>query len=126
MLLGVASVWDGRKGLPDYIALSKMLDDRFRFVLVGLKPEQAAELPEGFIAIPRTNSPKELAEIYSAADYFLNLTYEDNYPTVNLEAAACGTTIISYDTGGSRETLGEGDILVPKGDLDAVAAFLNK
>lgn len=45
---------------------------------------------------------------------------------MNLEAAACGTTIISYDTGGSRETLRQGDILVPKGDLDAVAAFLNK
>ena len=57
------------------------------------------------VAIPRTNSPQELAEIYTAADIFANPTYEDNYPTVNLEAQACGTKVVTYDTGGCRETL---------------------
>lgn len=57
------------------------------------------------ICIPRTNSKKELAEIYSAADYLINPTHEDNYPTVNLEAIACGTFVITYDTGGAKETL---------------------
>ncbi|MBP5260566.1 MAG: glycosyltransferase [Clostridiales bacterium] len=57
------------------------------------------------IAMPRTNSPKELAEIYTAADIFIDPTYEDNYPTVNLEALACGTKVITYDTGGCAETL---------------------
>ena len=55
--------------------------------------------------ISRTNSAVELAEIYTAADVFLNLTYEDNYPTVNLEAQACGTPVITYDTGGSVESV---------------------
>lgn len=57
------------------------------------------------IAIPRTSNTKELAEIYTAADFFVNPTYEDNYPTVNLEAIACGTKVITYNTGGSPETL---------------------
>ncbi|RGW78527.1 glycosyltransferase [Faecalibacterium prausnitzii] len=57
------------------------------------------------ICIPRTNSPQELAAIYTTADVFVNPTYEDNYPTVNLEAQACGTRVVTYDTGGCRETL---------------------
>lgn len=57
------------------------------------------------ICMPRTNSPQELAAIYTAADVFINMTYEDNYPTVNLEAQACGTYVITYDTGGCAETL---------------------
>ena len=60
------------------------------------------------VCIPRTNNPQELAAIYTAADVFLNPTYEDTYPTVNLEAQACGTRVITYDTGGCAETLGVG------------------
>ena len=59
------------------------------------------------ICIPRTNSPQELAAIYTAADVFANPTYEDNYPTVNLEAQACGTRMVTYDTGGCKETIDE-------------------
>ena len=57
------------------------------------------------ICIPRTNSPQELAAIYTTADVFANPTYEDNYPTVNLEAQACGTRVVTYDSGGCKETL---------------------
>lgn len=57
------------------------------------------------LLLSRTNSVKELAEIYTAADVFCNPTYEDNYPTTNLEAQACGTWVITYDVGGSKETL---------------------
>ncbi len=58
-----------------------------------------------FVCIPKTDSTEQLVAIYTAADYFVNPTYEDNYPTVNLEALACGTSVITYDTGGCRETL---------------------
>lgn len=57
------------------------------------------------VCIKRTTNAHQLAEIYSIADYFVNPTYEDNYPTVNLEAKACGTYVITYDTGGCRETI---------------------
>lgn len=126
ILLGVAGVWGERKGLQDFVRLAEKLDDRYRVVLVGLTPEQIGAMPKSILALPKTNSPRELAEIYTAADLFINPTYEDTYPTVNLEARACGTRIISYNTGGCPETLGPGDILVPRGDLDALVEAIRK
>lgn len=120
IVLGVASVWSERKGLLDFWKLAELLDDRFQIILVGLTPEQIAQMPKNILGITRTNNAAELAQLYSAADVFVNMTYEDNYPTVNLEARACGTKVISYDTGGCRETLGDTDILVPTGDIEAL------
>ena len=59
------------------------------------------------IAFAHTRNQTELAQLYSASDYFVNMTYEDTYPTVNLEAIACGTKVITYDTGGCAETIGD-------------------
>lgn len=117
VILGVASVWEKRKGFDDFIKLSQLLNDDYRIVLVGLTDNQIQSLPSNVIGIKRTNSAKELAEIYSIADVFLNLTYEDNYPTVNLEAQACGTPVITYDTGGSGESVPDENI-IRKCDFD--------
>ena len=106
MILGVANPWTDRKGLGDFVRLARELDtDRCAIVLVGLSKKQVRELSEGIIGLTRTDSPQELAGIYSTADVFFNPTIEDNYPTVNLEAEACGTTVVTYDTGGCGETL---------------------
>lgn len=106
MILGVASPWTERKGLHDFMQLSAALDQKsFAVVLVGLSDSQIKVLPSTLIALPRTESTHQLAETYTAADCFFNPTHEDNYPTVNLEAEACGTPVITYDTGGCRETL---------------------
>ena len=35
----------------------------------------------------------------------MNPTREDNFPTTNLEALACGTPVITFKTGGSPEML---------------------
>ena len=58
------------------------------------------------ILMARTDSALQLAAIYTAADVFFNPTVEDNFPTVNLEAEACGAPVVTYDTGGCRETIG--------------------
>ena len=158
IVLGVASAWDERKGLRDFLKLSNMLNSEYAIVLVGLtqkeitdvqntvekkqdinlelsdvNEEQITRLQAGcvvphnvhylykeivgekcnynndskarVICIPKTNNVNELVKIYTTADYFVNPTYEDNYPTVNLEARACGTYVITYDTGGCAETL---------------------
>lgn len=106
VVLGVASVWDERKGLDDFIKLSEMLDEqKYSIVVVGLSKEQLSAQKKSIIGIGRTESAKELAGIYTAADVFVNPTYEDNYPTVNLEAKACGTSVITYNTGGSPESV---------------------
>ena len=105
IVLGVANVWEDRKGLFDFYKLAQMLDDKYAIVLVGMSEKQIKDLPKNIKGIQRTNSPQELAAIYTAADVFVNPTYEDTYPTVNLEAEACGTRVITYDAGGSKETL---------------------
>jgi glycosyltransferase involved in cell wall biosynthesis len=118
IILGVASVWEERKGLKDFIELNKMLDENQKIVLVGLNDSQLAELPKNIIGIKRTNSIDELAQLYSAADVFVNTTYEDNYPTTNLESISCGTPVITYKTGGSPESVAEGNgFIVEKGDI---------
>lgn len=106
LILGVANPWTERKGLSDFIKLSRDLDSsRYVIVLVGLSLKQIKEIKGNILALPKTNSKEELAEIYTAADVFFNPTKEDNYPTVNLEAEACGTSVVTYDTGGCRETV---------------------
>ena len=124
ILLGVAGVWTDKKGWKDFIQIARKLDDSFQIVLVGVTGEQAQGLPKNILPIEKTNNQKELAEIYTAADLFVNPTYEDTYPTVNLEARACGTRILCYDTCGCAETLGPEDILIPRGNtallLDAI------
>lgn len=106
MVLGVASKWSERKGLGDFVRLARELDiNRFAVVIVGLSGKQAGRLQDTLIALQRTGSAEELAGAYTAADVFFNPTLEDNYPTVNLEAEACGTPVITYDTGGCRETV---------------------
>lgn len=125
IVLGVASAWGVKKGLVDFIELRKQLDRRYEIVLVGVSEEDKNILPNGVLGITRTNSVKELAEIYTAADIFLNLTYEDNYPTVNLEAQACGTPVITYRTGGSVESVPEEQV-ANQGDLKSVVELIVK
>lgn len=125
VLLGCSSVWEESKGLFDFYKLTDLLDDRFRIVLVGLSEEQMNDLPDKIVGIRRTNSVKELVYIYNAADVFMNLTYRDNYPTTNIEALACGTPVITYDTGGSKECLdADTGKIFPQGDLSSIADFL--
>ena len=123
IILGVASVWNERKGFSDFLKLSKMLDDEYCIVLVGLSDKQIKDLPENIVGVTHTNNATELAEIYSAADVFVNLTYEDNYPTVNLESQACGTPCITYRTGGSVESVPKENV-VEQGDLNEIVRLL--
>lgn len=121
ILLGVANIWDRRKGLDDFIELSKLLNSDFQIVLVGLTQKQIEQLPENIIGIERTESVEELAEIYAESDVFLNPTYEDNFPTTNLESLACGTPVVTYRTGGSPEAIDESTgIVVERGDINGL------
>ena len=125
VLLGVASIWSEEKGLPDFIKLAQQLRDDEMIVLVGVTEEQKSQLPQNVYGIRRTENIQELAQLYSAADVFVNPTWQDNYPTVNLEAIACGTPVVTYRTGGSVEAVTEDTgFIVEQGDvkglLDAV------
>lgn len=105
LILGVAFDWTPKKGLDDFKRLAEDLPEEYEIVLVGVSDIVATTLPERIISIACTQNQEELAEIYSASDIFVNPTWEDNFPTVNLEALACGTPVVTYKTGGSPESI---------------------
>ena len=120
VILGVASVWHKRKGLDDFIQLAKALPEH-KVVLVGLTEKQVKELPQGMVGVTRTENTRELAELYSMADVFVNPTYADNFPTTNIEALACGTPVVTYMTGGSPEAVSENTgMIVEKGNIESL------
>lgn len=107
IVFGCASPWSERKGLDVFVKLSDMLSDDYKIVLVGLSKEQIENLPKNILGIERTNNQEELAKFYTMADVFVNPTREDNFPTVNIEALACGTPVVTFNTGGSPEIIDE-------------------
>lgn len=107
LILGVASIWSREKGLYDFLKLAKTIRQDEVIVLVGVDSKIKAKLPDNIIGIERTENVHALAELYSAADVFVNPTWQDNYPTVNMEAIACGTPVIAYNVGGAAEVINE-------------------
>jgi len=127
IVLGVANIWCKQKGLDVFIELSKKLDKRFQIVLVGTDDKVDKQLPRNVVSIHRTQNQEELAEIYTAADVFVNPTREENFPTTHMESLACGTPIIAFNTGGCSETIDETcGIVVEKNDVDGVERSIRK
>ena len=123
IILAVASVWDERKGYPAILELAGMLRSDEVLMMVGLTPRQKDKLPKSIIGITKTNNIQELADLYAAADVFINPTLDDNLPTTNIESLACGTPVITYRTGGSIEIIDEATGLVAnQGDLEDLLA----
>lgn len=127
ILLGVAFGWGARKGLDVFIELSKRLPDNYQIVLVGTNDKTDKQLPKNIISIHRTQNQAELAEIYTAADLFVNPTREENFPTVNMESLACGTPVLTFRTGGSPEIIDEtcGSV-VDCDDIDALESEIKR
>lgn len=117
VVLGVAQNWAERKGFEDYIELSKKLPNNYKVVMIGLTPDQIEMISDSILGLERTTNVEELVEWYSAATVFVNTTYEDTFPTVNLEAQSCGTPVITYKTGGSPESVLPENV-VETGDMD--------
>ena len=121
LLLGVAFGWSDQKGLDVFRALARRLPEDHRIVLVGTDGQTERGLSENILCIRRTQSQRELAELYTAADLFLNPSREENYPTVNMEALACGTPVLTFRTGGSPEIIDKTcGAVVDWGDVDAM------
>ena len=125
-ILGCANVWDKRKGFEDFLRLEKILDKGQIILLVGLTDKQIKKLPQGIIGIKRTENIQELAALYTSADVFVNPTWQDNFPTTNLEALACGTPVVTYNTGGSPEAIDANTgITVDKGNIEKLYEAIN-
>lgn len=128
MLLGVASVWEASKGIFDFVKLRELLpDDQYAIVLVGVDDKTAKILPQGIVAVKRTNNVEELAGIYSAADIVLNLSYQESFGMTTVEGFGCGTPSIVYNVTASPELLTNSTgFVVSQGDLSAVIASVGE
>ena len=127
IVLGVASGWTYRKGLDVFVELSKRLPEVFKVVLVGTNDAVDKNLPRQILSIHRTNNQQELAEIYTAADVFVNPTREEVFGLVNAEALACGIPVVTFRTGGSPEVIDkETGIVVDCGDIDGMEAAIKR
>ena len=126
IILGVSFDWDIKKGVDVFIHLSNRLSRRYQIILVGTNTELDEKLPNSIVSIHRTHNQKELAELYSAADVFVNPTREDTFPTVNIEALACGTPVITFRTGGSSEGIDSScGICIEQNDLQSLERNIN-
>lgn len=128
MILAVSNVWNEKKGMNDVFSLSEKLDkEEYQVVMVGLTDKQLSLVPDSIIAICRTNSVEELAEIYSAADVFINPSYEETMGLVTVEALACGTPAVVYDQTAVPEIIdGTCGLIIKAGDIDALAGAISK
>lgn len=126
-IICVANKWEKRKGLSDIIEMAKIANE-MQIIIVGLNDKQMKSLPHNIIGIKKTTDMVELSMLYSFATVLFNPTYEDNYPTVNLEAIACHTPVVAYDTGGCKETIkgGKFGCIINKKDYMALFSYINK
>lgn len=122
IVLGVAFGWGERKGLDVFCTLAQKLDKKkYQIVLVGTDDAVDKHLPENIISIHRTQNQIELAQIYTAADVFANPTREEVFGMVNVEALACGTPVVTFNTGGSPECIDNtSGCVVDKNDIDTM------
>jgi putative colanic acid biosynthesis glycosyltransferase len=119
ILLGVATIWDARKGITDYFRLAKTISKEYVIVLVGLSKNQIELLPENIIGIERTENISELNELYSAAEIVLNLSYQESFGMTTVEGYASGTPSIVYNCTASPELITkETGMVVEPGNLD--------
>lgn len=126
-IIAVSNVWLPYKGIYDVFKLRVLLTDEYEITIVGLSKEQLNKLPLGIRGIQRTQNVQELVKLYNESDVLINPTYADTFPTVNLESLACGTPVVTYNTGGSPEAIDEKTgIVVEQGNIDAMAAAIRQ
>ena len=127
-VLAVSNVWNVGKGEIDIYKLRSILnEDEYEIIMVGLSVDQVEKLPAGIVGIQRTQNLNELVQLYSHADVLINPTYADTFPTINIEALACGTPVITYETGGSPEAVDEKTgIVIEQGNIDALVEAIKQ
>lgn len=122
VVLCVANIWNHWKGYDDIERIRALLSRDYEIRVVGLTPKQGATSSSGITNLGCISDPAELARIYSAADVFVNLSYDDTYPTTLLESLSCGTPVVTYDAGGCGEAFdSRTGIVVPRGNVSLAA-----
>lgn len=123
IILGVAAPFTIKKGFDNFIELSKILDENYTIVLVGLSEKQLKKIPKNILGIKRTSNIDELVDIYNSADVFLNLSVEETYGLTCVEAMSCGTPCIAYDRTSLSELMKKYNGLLVKKDNNSIESL---
>lgn len=119
LVLGVSQGWSINKGLNEFIMLSDRLKDKATIILVG--KDNGVPKRENLRCIGFTSNQKELIDLYSAADLFVNPSRMETFGLVTAEAMACGTPVVAYNNTGSAEIVNDNcGMLVDDGDASAL------
>ena len=126
IVLGVASMWNANKGLFDFIKLAKILNNSYVVVLVGLTRKQIKHIPKAIISIERTDNTGDLAEIYTAADIFVNPSKQETFGLTTIEALACKTPVIVYKDTACEEVANMCDGIVVEQTPEAICSAITE
>lgn len=127
VVLGVSSGFSKSKGSKYFIELANNLPDEYKLVLIGVKEEQRRLFPENVVMLPRTHNTAELAQFYTLADVFVNPTLQETQGLTNIEALACGTAVVTFNSGGSPECIDSScGYVVERGDLNGLIEAITK
>lgn len=119
--ISLATTWTERKGLSFYKDISAKLNRDEVLILVGLTEKQIKHLPSNIIGVKRTEDREELVALYSRADVCLNLSIEETFGLTTVEAMACGTPGIVFNSTASPELItSETGFIHEVGDIDGV------
>jgi len=107
ILFGAANIMDRRKGIRYLVhALNTYKnayqgDNAVEIVIFGKnKSFDTSELPFPVHNLSVIDSQNDMSEIYSLADVFVLPSVEDNLPNTVMEAMACSTPVVAFNTGG--------------------------
>ena len=121
LLLSVASYWNASKGIVDFIELAKHLGDGYRILLIGTM-EYDGQLPSNITSVGPLNEKSALAQYYSAADVFINLSLQETFGKVSAEAIACGTPVITVDSTANGEIVEDGcGVVLPEINVSLIS-----
>ena len=127
IILGVANIWGIRKGLYEFHKLLGVISSEYQIVLIGLTQEQINELPHGILGIERTKDLQELVNWYSTADVYVNLSFEESFGMTSVEALACGTPIVVYDSTALPEIVNDDvGFVVEKNNIEGIKTAIEK
>ncbi|HCT63597.1 MAG TPA: glycosyltransferase [Erysipelotrichaceae bacterium] len=125
VVLSVASsLMSQDKGGDLVIEIAKRLSNKnFRFIMIGVdKPDQINF--ENIIALSVIKDQMKLAEYYSLSDVTLLLSKKETFSLVAAESIACGTPILGFESGASKEVIGNNGILIEYGGIDEIVEIL--
>jgi glycosyltransferase involved in cell wall biosynthesis len=107
ILFGAANIMDRRKGLPYLVDALNHLKNNYsdvqdiEIVIFGKnKSFDTSLFPFKVYEVGIINSQADLAALYSLADVFVSPAIEDNLPNTVMEALACATPVVAFNTGG--------------------------